>query len=85
MAITRQQAEQRYGSAAALARILKIQPQTVTGWEMDKPIPPTHQKTLAGWVDRDYWASTYRQLADYFPPYGGAADTRIKSPFSEVA
>jgi DNA-binding transcriptional regulator YdaS (Cro superfamily) len=84
MSITRQQAEDRYGSASALAHVLGISPQTVSGWDMDKAIPPTHQKTLAGWIDRDYWADTYRQIADYFPPYAGPSDRRVRRTFIDA-
>lgn len=76
--ITRQQAEDRYGSTANLAAILGIQPQTVAGWEMEAPIPSTHQKTLAGWVDRDFWIETYREISDFYPVFGGASDRRVR-------
>ncbi len=77
MAITRQAAEDRYGGPANLAAILDVKPQTVYSWPMLEPIPATHQKTLAGWIDRDYWLSTYRQIADAFPPFAGERDKRF--------
>jgi hypothetical protein len=85
MSITRQQAEDRYGSAANVAKVLHIETQTVTGWLMDKPIPDRHQKALAGWVDRDFWIDTYAEIADFFPPWAGESDKRIRRTYISAA
>lgn len=85
MSITRRQAEERYGSPSALARILRVQPQTVAGWEMDKPLPTTHQKTLCGWVDPEYWASTRKVICKFYPPFVGEKDFRVVRSFADVA
>jgi hypothetical protein len=86
MSITRQQAEDRYGSTANVAAVLHIRPQTVAGWKMDKPIPATHQKSLAGWIDREHWRSTFAQIADFFPPWAGEEiDRRVRRSFTDAA
>lgn len=75
--ITRRQAQERYGTSRALAEILGVTQQTVLGYPIDEPLPPSHQKTLAGWIDRAFWADTFREIAQEFPIYEGDADPRV--------
>jgi hypothetical protein len=75
--ITRRQAQERYGSSRALAEILGVTQQTVLGYPIDDPLPPSHQKTLAGWIDRAHWQKTYDEIAHDFPLFEGDNDPRV--------
>jgi hypothetical protein len=76
--ITRRAAEDRYNGTNGLASILRVTKQTIQTWAMDEPIPATHQKTLAGWIDRDFWKDTFAEIAEYYPVFAGDSDDRLR-------